>query len=285
MRHLQGKADRYLLQQQPTTWFLHSTYQRTFNLTNENKDALILVAPMNYPCLPGGIYLPRDLFKEVFAEIEQLKKVTLHENQLVFFWEQKTVTLQLQAIFDSKLKEKATVLTSECLFLQKIQDSPQITGFDQPLSAFAKAETLPFKAEIEGLFSSEIKEKEKSLNYFVGRGRGLTPSGDDFLLGWLFVQQLLGETKKNDILLKEKAESPYYTTDVSRHYLRQAANHHYSEALLQLGKYLVEPTNETTMAQGIAEILEHGHTSGADSLAGIAATLIELRRKKKWHNA
>ena len=77
----------------------------------------------------------------------------------------------------------------------------------------------------------------------------------------------------------QKAQSPDYTTDVSRHYLRQASTGCYSQALLNLAKTLVEPANEQIMAQRIAEIVAHGHSSGADRLAGIAVTLIEMRRK------
>ncbi len=89
MTHLQGKMDRSLWQKQATTWFLHSTYQRTFNLTNQHHQEMSLVAPIDFPCLPGGIYLPYPIFDEVFGTIQQLQKVTLHENQLVFYLDQK----------------------------------------------------------------------------------------------------------------------------------------------------------------------------------------------------
>ena len=114
----------------------------------------------------------------------------------------------------------------------------------------------------------------------AARVRGLTPSGDDFLLGWLLVQQLKQDNRENNELIMQKAQSPDYTTDVSRHYLRQAATGCYSQALLNLAKALLETTNEQVMAHRIADIIAHGHSSGADTLAGIAATLIEMRRKK-----
>lgn len=114
----------------------------------------------------------------------------------------------------------------------------------------------------------------------AARGRGLTPSGDDFLLGWLLVQQLKQDNREINELIMQKAQSPDYTTDVSRHYLRQAATGCYSQALLNLAKALLETTNEQVMAHRIADIIAHGHSSGADTLAGIAATLIEMRRKK-----
>ena len=164
--------------------------------------------------------------------------------------------------------------------MQKIQENNEMTGFDYPLSAFSSAKTFPFRQEIQGLFSNEITDKQQSLTYLVGRGRGLTPSGDDFLLGWLLVQQLKQDNRENNELIMQKAQSPDYTTDVSRHYLRQAATGCYSQALLNLAKALLETTNEQVMAHRIADIIAHGHSSGADTLAGIAATLIEMRRKK-----
>lgn len=51
-------------------------------------------------------------------------------------------------------------------------------------------------------------------------------------------------------------------------------------SLIKFSKTLVEPANEQVMAQRIAEIVAHGHSSGADTLAGIAVTLIEMRRRK-----
>lgn len=54
MTHLQGKMDRSLWQKQATTWFLHSTYQRTFNLTNQHHQELALVAPIDFPCFTRG---------------------------------------------------------------------------------------------------------------------------------------------------------------------------------------------------------------------------------------
>lgn len=280
MTHLQGKMDRSLWQKQATTWFLHSTYQRTFNLTNQHHQELALVAPIDFPSLPGGIYLPYPIFDEVFGTIQQLQKVTLHENQLVFYLDQKKVTVTMGETLDSRLQIHASILPSECLFLRKIQENNEMTGFDYPLSAFSSAKTFPFRQEIQGLFSNELTDKQQSLTYLVGRGRGLTPSGDDFLLGWLLVQQLKQDNLENNELIMQKAKSPDYTTDVSRHYLRQAATGCYSQALLNLAKTLVEPANEQVMAQRIAEIVAHGHSSGADTLAGIAVTLIEMRRRK-----
>lgn len=109
----------------------------------------------------------------------------------------------------------------------------------------------------------------------------MTPSGDDFLIGWLFVKQLYGRALSSNQFILEKAESPYFTTDVSRHYLKQASQGNFSHSLLQLADFLIKPRNEIDLKKIIKEILAHGETSGADTLAGVTATLIEMRRNKK----
>ena len=67
-----------------------------------------------------------------------------------------------------------------------------------------KKAPTPLAKQIASLFSENQSEKQASLNYFLGRGPGLTPSGDDFLLGWLFINQLVFGSTKNDQLILEK---------------------------------------------------------------------------------
>lgn len=84
---------------------------------------------------------------------------------------------------------------------------------------------------------------------------------------------------KNDQLILEKAQSPYYTTDVSRHYLYQASKKRYSQNLLYLAEFLKEAPTGFLIDDLLEQLLNYGHSSGADTLAGIAAALIEMERE------
>lgn len=280
MTLLQAKADYNLIQQKPTQWFLHSVYQRTFNLTNESNNQMILVARENAPYLPGGIYLPRSLFEQIYQGLDQLKWAQLEENCLRFKIGEKDIQVPLVPAYNPSLPQGSSALLGKGIFLAKIQNLQQKTGFEIPLSCFAQKEPTPLAKQIAGLFNENQNVKQDSLNYFLGRGPGLTPSGDDFLLGWLFVEQLVFGPTKNNQLIFEKAQSPYYTTDVSRHYLCQASKGRYSQNLLDLANFLQEPTETFLLDELLERLLNYGHSSGADTLAGIAATLIEIEREK-----
>ncbi|GGI65395.1 hypothetical protein GCM10011482_10490 [Enterococcus alcedinis] len=284
MRLSQAKVDIHLLdtEKKSTQWFTHSAFQTTFNLTNGAKDRLILVAPDSLPELPGGIYLPMGIFNQVFEALSTLKFVKFTSNQILFTFEKKTIELAIGSTFDSTLDQmNPSTLPGGRLFLKEIQQLQTMTGFEILLKDFTSFHSLALFDPVKGLFTADKAAQEASVTYLVGRGKGLTPSGDDFLIGWLLIQQLCGNASLSNQLILEKAESPYYTTDVSRHYLRQSSEGRYSQALLQLADYLVQPKEEIDVKQIIEAILAHGQTSGADTLAGITATLVEMRRKKE----
>lgn len=96
---------------------------------------------------------------------------------------------------------------------------------------------------------------------FIGRGEGLTPAGDDFLLGVLLVLDnwhfaSVAELKATLPTLLER------TTDISRAMLEQGCDSHYSALLLALA---------TGEPQAIARVADYGHSSGHDMLTGILA--------------
>lgn len=119
-----------------------------------------------------------------------------------------------------------------------------MTGFEIALKDFIAFSSSVLFDHSKGLFSKNRTAQESAITYLVGRGKGLTPSGDDFLIGWLLIQQLYQEATLSNQLILEKAQSPFYTTDVSRHYLKQASQSRFSHGLLQLVDYFVNPRNE-----------------------------------------
>ncbi|MBV8872403.1 MAG: DUF2877 domain-containing protein [Metakosakonia sp.] len=98
---------------------------------------------------------------------------------------------------------------------------------------------------------------------FIGRGEGLTPAGDDFLLG---VSLVLNNWRFAHAAAFSAALLPLLdrTTDISRAMLEQGCNHHYSAQLLALARGESE-----TGQQAIARVADYGHSSGHDMLAGI----------------
>jgi hypothetical protein len=103
----------------------------------------------------------------------------------------------------------------------------------------------------------------------IGLGAGLTPSGDDLLVGFLAVLHrtghaatLLDHARWLDILVAN-------TTDLSAAFLRCAVAGHFSEPMVRLmhALYRVEFCDWHTPAADLARV---GHSSGVDAMVGMA---------------
>jgi hypothetical protein len=109
----------------------------------------------------------------------------------------------------------------------------------------------------------------------VGRGPGLTPSGDDVLVGILAVltSPHSGESGARAVESLGRALLPLLsrTTDVSRHLLRQAANGLFCRDLHELICALVGATSAPQLSAKVRRVIELGATSGGDTCEGLLA--------------
>ena len=106
----------------------------------------------------------------------------------------------------------------------------------------------------------------------VGLGEGLTPSGDDFLVGLLAVLHITG-------FLPCSAGSPVHaqfyecvrlgTSQLSGEFLRCAFEGHFAEPLVMLVRALCAPATDAWPAHA-ATLATVGHSSGVDAMVGIA---------------
>ena len=109
----------------------------------------------------------------------------------------------------------------------------------------------------------------------IGRGPGLTPAGDDVLVGILTV--LVSGTsgpagaRATSRLVQAIAPLLPLTSDISRHLLNQAARGLTGRALHDLGKALIEGAPDNILTHAVELVLDTGCTSGADAGMGLAA--------------
>ncbi|WFE76614.1 DUF2877 domain-containing protein [Roseinatronobacter sp. S2] len=96
----------------------------------------------------------------------------------------------------------------------------------------------------------------------AGLGQGLTPAGDDFLCG-LMLALNVAHPAPSILCQTITAQALRATTTLLGAFLRAAAAGH---AMPQWHRLLAEGASPS--AQGVADILRYGHSSGGDSLAG-----------------
>lgn len=109
--------------------------------------------------------------------------------------------------------------------------------------------------------------------YLVGRGLGLTPSGDDALCGFGCGLSLVAGAASDGVALFSREvlrASRDATTTVSMAYLSAMTAGYFNRDYLELARALAD--GESAQAgRAIDRILGVGHTSGADGLLGFAA--------------
>jgi hypothetical protein len=120
----------------------------------------------------------------------------------------------------------------------------------------------------------------------TGRGPGLTPAGDDVLVGVLAVLTSPavaggGEPVTARLRAAVAAALPT-TTDISRALLRQASLGHVSRPLWELTSALLSGSSAAASARARADVLATGATSGGDTCAGLAAACRFLSRSPEW---
>jgi hypothetical protein len=105
----------------------------------------------------------------------------------------------------------------------------------------------------------------------VGLGPGLTPAGDDALIGWLAGTALLGPDRRSEVLCQAVRARLARTTDVSGAHLEDALAAAFSEPLAQFANALVRDLAEAQRA--LADLAAVGATSGLDAAAGLLAAV------------
>lgn len=109
---------------------------------------------------------------------------------------------------------------------------------------------------------------------FVGWGEGLTPAGDDYLVGLCAALGTLaqcdpGRREFLDRLRKFLAAQQVRTTPIAAHCLKLAALGHFNADILRAIDALRSETDSHAAQRALDDVMAVGATSGADLLTGI----------------
>ncbi|WP_254907531.1 DUF2877 domain-containing protein [Candidatus Enterococcus lemimoniae] len=259
-------------------WHVHSKYKSSFNLQDERKQQLVVITTTNYPFMPNGIYLDATDFTNLLETVEINEQIIWQQNSLHFSNEH--LFLMHGKPYSSKIERTEEVLT---ISLEKLLSYTNTvakeTGSQNTLANFVKVGNL-FSEAIQYLCLEEQSQQESGLDFLIGRGPGLTPSGDDMVVGHLAARILLKEENSTLInLLTELLTEQFLTTDISKHYLLCALSGRFSEPVRNLVTALTTNSNEEEIAHAAEAIMSVGHTSGVDLLAGLITTIKFYRSK------
>ena len=122
---------------------------------------------------------------------------------------------------------------------------------------------LPLDERAKHIFKNEPKQKVWTLsewqevtNYLIGRGEGLTPSGDDILVAYQTILFILADERAAALA---SFGSKLSTTDVSKGYIASSAKGYVNSLLYQLLLDL-ENHRDNRVDENIDRIIQIGHS-------------------------
>lgn len=273
---------------------VHSVFRHAVNFLMED-DCFVTLMLSGKPLCPEGIVVSPDAFLRQTAGMLQLSA-----DGLLPFKQGEAVCLKenwlLSKAFDIDLNgaESVELALSGCAVAEDVQqrltqwlpeqldkrgfltglrrdaccDHENISAFREVLLATMSQPDLDRAVRFE-IFS-------RQLNQFIGLGEGLTPSGDDFLVGLLWALWV-GEADRLpgfDTFLCAVQSTLHKTNDISAQMLRFAIRKRFTEPLISLARV----SDPTDCAEAFKRIAAFGHTSGFDTLCGLLVGLKTTER-------
>jgi len=157
----------------------------------------------------------------------------------------------------------------------RITNFQQHSGFDIPLKEYSgllNHQGLPVAHSlISSLSITDIPTTLKLTSQLAGLGQGLTPAGDDFLMGAISAVWIIHPFEVAKKLAEEIANmAAPLTTSLSAAWLRSAGKGDAGILWHQLFDALIAGDD---IQHPITNLLSVGETSGADAMAGFIGTL------------
>lgn len=252
---------------------VHSVFKNGVNIKfGEN---LLFIGNFKNGSVPFGIHFDPLPFDCAQFKVNDQVSWNKQSGQLIT----RRFVLQLKGLLTTRniIKKTENIQRAYINLLKQVETVKLTVGLSIDLENILKENPITpdevYLCQLAKLVKSTDREQiANHLKYFIGRGSGLTPSGDDFLVGLLASHHYYSTLSVEFIeelsyLVNEKK----YTTDISNEFLQYALKQQFSSVIVQLLNELL--LTDSMIKENVERLLEVGHSSGADTLLGILVGL------------
>ncbi|GGP25977.1 DUF2877 domain-containing protein [Silvimonas amylolytica] len=257
----------YLLQADPSHrqgWRVHSRFARVLNLVDDH-GALCTLLPHEAPNQPTAMRLTLPEGWDWRTQCDLAAPVLWQAGWLhspgwqchltpAMIWQPQ----QLQASAD----------TRRCRLEQALLKAVVLQGVSTRIAAGTPEYLGQLITQADA--SGHALLTARNVNALVGYGQGLTPDGDDYLVGYLAALQRIGPVlaAHTAAIGQQIKQCLGNTNQISAHYLQLAISGHFSESIHQLRSALIEHAPPDVLVHRAEHLLRYGATSGLSTLAG-----------------
>lgn len=273
---------------------IHSVFENGVNIMMGER--LIFIGTVKNGRLPFGIHLQKEQLNELIIFGTPTSKVYWDEQAKLLFFENQKVAINLEHgnpyenivnPFGSDIEFSESVPT----FIKVLIKNGEPTGLELEIGQFmidlleshqpTCSITRQVQRLMEAVYSQDSMETEMILRYFLGRGKGLTPSGDDHLVGLLAIHQISNSFSPVFLkTLRQMVEREKLTTDIGREYLLYAMGGRFSSSVANLVNAITAGSSQS-VEEHLSDLLTMGHSSGVDTGFGMLIGILSIMNWRK----
>lgn len=262
---------------------VHSIFKRNINfLYNDRLYTLQLatsyLTPMSCVC---------SVTPEIFEEMrERIAKGVEIRNSRLYIGDLEFEILKLEKNLKIEKVQREKNIENLMKNLKRILDINEFSGIlfstfkrlknNQEIMEKSILEKYLF-SQLKNIFSDNFTLKD--LEKLLGVGEGLTPSGDDFICGYIAALYFLGEYKKIEFLKEILLFQLKKTTRVSEEYIYYSFKGEFNEYVKELNELCITGKIEDSLDEIVNKIAKIGHSSGIDFIVGFYTGLV---KEAKW---
>ncbi len=226
---------------------VHSVFKRSFNIMFDR----IININMN------GDYT------DSFGMNMDNQSFIIDKGDVVYCGDNTIIIKDKNIIFDYSYAEKVDlhIRKIEKKEIEKLQKN--LKGFISAIESNTDLD-INFIAKITGIY-----EFYKFLKFLIGNGKGLTPSGDDFIMGYILGLNILGIKHMANEQLRILMNK---TNIISRTKIMDIINFK-SNSIIKDIIYSLRSDEDINIYKNIYKITSYGSTSGYDFLLGLSCSL------------
>lgn len=257
---------------------IHSKFKSSFNI--KANDYLIHVNSEEGPLSSYGIKIRRKIFNEIIKNIS-IGDIVIFRNNIILIYSSFGEVFEIDTgkigLMDLKIQQIKPTESRLRLILQEIQNFDLKNKTGLPDDELTK-KSISYLADAD----ANIDMLKITVKCLVGRGLGLTPSGDDCLFGFIFILKLfcIFEGTLDSFVYQYSIK---HTTDISIAYFRLLCSGYISEYYKSFAE-AVKEENADKLRRAIKSITTVGYTSGHDGLLGIYLGTERLLDEINLHN-
>jgi hypothetical protein len=248
---------------------IHSTFANSFNIIVNNR--LINFNTAAEFLSSFGVQISQEKFQKMQPYCQQGNSVTIMNSRLILSGSRGMEEVDLAPIHVKDLEFSAVPIQPNVL--KKII---QVLNNQQLEAKIGIELNEVSRSYFQQLQENQVKDWSELVTYLVGRGKGLTPSGDDILLGYLFMLKTY-QHPQAPFLAAHLQENITATTSISENYFYALLDGFVSSVIFALWELLKKDGSLEEFQKSVVHLSQVGHTSGKDMCFGILLGALAVR--------